>query len=71
MSLMKLVCNLDESKDPNKPWIELSLGVHNHYKYTKMYSDREHMLFVDDVFKVEVPLSLIVTANKLLAVPYP
>lgn len=43
---------------------ELGSGVRNLYKYTKMYSDSEPVLFEDDVFKVEVPLSNIVTADK-------
>lgn len=43
---------------------ELGSGVRNLYKYTKMYSDGEPMLFEDDVFKVEIPLSAIVTADR-------
>lgn len=43
---------------------ELGSGVRNLYKYTKMYSDSEPVLFEDDVFKVEVPLSNIGTADK-------
>lgn len=36
---------------------ELGSGVRNLYKYTKMYANSEPMLFEDDVFKVEIPLS--------------
>ncbi|MCH5193414.1 MAG: putative DNA binding domain-containing protein [Oscillospiraceae bacterium] len=36
---------------------ELGSGVRNLYKYTKMYSGGEPVLFEDDVFKVEIPLS--------------
>ena len=43
---------------------ELGSGVRNLYKYTKMYSDGEPVLFEDDVFKVEVPLLSIDTADK-------
>ena len=43
---------------------ELGSGVRNLYKYTKMYSDSEPLLFEDDVFKVEIPLSGIGTADK-------
>lgn len=43
---------------------ELGSGVRNLYKYTKMYSDSEPILFEDDVFKVEIPLSDIGTADK-------
>lgn len=38
---------------------ELGSGVRNLYKYTKMYSGSEPMLFEDDVFRVEVPLPII------------
>ena len=43
---------------------ELGSGVRNLYKYTKMYSDGEPVLFEDDVFKVEIPLLGIDTADK-------
>lgn len=43
---------------------ELGSDVRNLYKYTKIYSDSEPVLFEDDVFKVEVPLSGIATADK-------
>lgn len=44
---------------------ELGSGVRNLYKYTKMYANSEPMLFEDDVFKVEIPLSeFISTADK-------
>lgn len=43
---------------------ELGSGVRNLYKYTKMYSDGEPVLFEDDVFRTEIPLSSIVTADK-------
>ena len=33
---------------------ELGSGVRNLYKYTKMYSDTEPVLFEDDVFRIEV-----------------
>lgn len=42
---------------------ELGSGVRNLYKYTKIYANSEPVLFEDDVFKVEVPLSLIDTDN--------
>lgn len=35
---------------------ELGSGVRNLYKYTKMYSNGEPMLFEDDVFRVEIPI---------------
>lgn len=38
---------------------ELGSGVRNLYKYTKMYSGGEPVLFEDDVFKAEIPLSSI------------
>lgn len=43
---------------------ELGSGVRNLYKYTKMYSDGEPVLFEDDVFKAEIPLSDIISADK-------
>ena len=43
---------------------ELGSGVRNLYKYTKMYSGDEPMLFEDDVFRTEIPLLSIVTADK-------
>ena len=43
---------------------ELGSGMRNLYKYTKMYSNSEPVLFKDDAFKVEVPLSAICTADK-------
>lgn len=43
---------------------ELGSGVRNLYKYTKIYSDGEPLLFEDDVFRVEIPLSDIMTADK-------
>ncbi len=43
---------------------ELGSGVRNLYKYTKIYSDSEPVLFEDDVFKAEIPLSSIATADK-------
>lgn len=43
---------------------ELGSGVRNLYKYTKMYSDGEPVLFEDDVFKVEIPLLGIAAADK-------
>ena len=41
---------------------ELGSGVRNLYKYTKIYSGNEPMLFEDDIFKVEVPLPIIANA---------
>lgn len=35
---------------------ELGSGVRNLYKYTKIYSGSEPILFEDDIFKVEIPL---------------
>ena len=43
---------------------ELGSGVRNLYKYTKMYSGGEPILFEDDVFKVEIPLSVLESADK-------
>ncbi len=43
---------------------ELGSGVRNLYKYTKMYSDSEPLLFEDDVFKVEIPLGFINGGDK-------
>ena len=43
---------------------ELGSGVRNLYKYAKMYSDGKPVLFEDDVFKVEIPLTGIPTADK-------
>ena len=36
---------------------ELGSGVRNLYKYTKIYSSCEPIMFEDDVFKVEIPLN--------------
>ena len=44
----------------------LGSGVRNLYKYTKMYSDGEPVLFEDDVFNVEVPLLAIANAGLLV-----
>ena len=43
---------------------ELGSGVRNLYKYTKMYSDSEPILFEDNLFKVEIPLSGTAAADK-------
>lgn len=43
---------------------ELGSGIRNLYKYTKIYSNGEPLLFEDDVFRVEIPLSDIITADK-------
>ena len=40
---------------------ELGSGVRNLYKYTKLYANSEPVLFEDDIFRTEVPLS---TADK-------
>ena len=44
---------------------ELGSGVRNLYKYAKMHSDGKPVLFEDDVFKVEIPLSGIAAADKV------
>ena len=43
---------------------ELGSGVRNLYKYTKMYSNSEPLLFEDDVIKVEIPLGFIASGDK-------
>ena len=43
---------------------ELGSGVRNLYKYTKIYSGEEPTLFEDDIFKAEIPLSLIPETDK-------
>ena len=47
---------------------ELGSGVRNLYKYTKMYSDKEPILFEDDIFRTEIPLSDMDTADKSSAI---
>ena len=44
---------------------ELGSGVRNLYKYTKIYSSCEPMLFEDDVFKVEIPLNASENTDKI------
>ena len=43
---------------------ELGSGVRNLYKYTKIYSNSEPVLFEDDVFKTEIPLESISATDK-------
>lgn len=44
---------------------KLGLGVRNLYKYTKVYSDGEPVLFEADLFMAEIRLSGIATADKM------
>lgn len=41
----------------------LNCSVRDLYKYTQVYSNGEPMLFEDDVFKAEIPLSDMSTAD--------
>ena len=44
---------------------ELGSGVRNLYKYTKIYSSCEPIMFEDDVFKVEIPLNTSENTDKI------
>ena len=44
---------------------ELGSGVRNLYKYTKIYSDKEPVIFEDDIFKVEIPLKKNQSSDKV------
>lgn len=45
---------------------ELGSGVRNLYKYTKMYSDSEPIIFEDDVFRAEIPLFKNANSDKIV-----
>ena len=45
---------------------ELGSGVRNLYKYTKIYTGGEPVLFEDDIFRVEVPIAEIVTEKPIM-----
>ena len=44
---------------------ELGSGVRNLYKYLKIYSNGEPVLFEDDIFRTEIPIDSIDTTETL------